>query len=71
MIRHIAQRLLLSIPELIGVLLLGFLLLQVIPTDPAIVLAGPSATPDIVAAIRQDLGRRAAISPCGGSALPA
>ena len=54
--RHAAQRLALSVPVLIGVLLIGFLLLQIIPTDPATVLAGPSATADVIQAIRQDLG---------------
>jgi ABC-type dipeptide/oligopeptide/nickel transport system permease component len=54
--RHLAERLLVSIPVLFGVLLLGFLLLQVVPNDPALVLAGPMAPPDVVAAIRKDLG---------------
>ena len=56
MIRHVVQRILLSIPVLLGVLLVGFLLMQVVPTDPATVRAGPSATADVVAAIRIDLG---------------
>jgi ABC-type dipeptide/oligopeptide/nickel transport system permease component len=38
------------------VLLIGFLLMQVVPTDPATVRAGPTATPDVIAAIRADLG---------------
>ncbi|BBK32542.1 peptide/nickel transport system permease protein/glutathione transport system permease protein/oligopeptide transport system permease protein [Stella humosa] len=54
--RHIVQRLLLSVPVLFGVLLIGFLLLQVVPTDPAVVLAGPMASQDIIEAIRRDLG---------------
>ncbi|WP_374449683.1 ABC transporter permease [Stella sp.] len=54
--RHIVQRLLLSVPVLFGVLLIGFLLLQVVPTDPAVVLAGPMASQDIIDAIRRDLG---------------
>jgi glutathione transport system permease protein len=54
--RHIAQRCLVSLPVLIGVLLLGFLLMQVVPTDPAIVLAGPMASQEVIQAIRQDLG---------------
>jgi len=54
--RHILNRLILSVPVLFGVLLLGFLLLQLVPTDVAQVIAGPSATPDIVEAIRRDLG---------------
>lgn len=56
MLRHIVERLLLAIPVLFGVLLLGFLLMQVVPTDPAIVRAGPTATTDVIEAIRQELG---------------
>ncbi len=54
--RHAGQRLLLAVPVLLGVLLLGFLLMQVVPADPAAVRAGPMATPDVVAAIRAELG---------------
>jgi ABC-type dipeptide/oligopeptide/nickel transport system permease component len=54
--RHAAQRLAMAVPVMIGVLLVGFLLMQVVPTDPATVRAGPTATPDIIAAIRADLG---------------
>ncbi len=50
------HRLLLSVPVLLGVLLLGFLLMQVVPTDPAAVRAGPMATAEVVAVIRSDLG---------------
>ncbi len=56
MARHALQRLSLAVPVLFGVLLLGFLLMQVVPTDPATVRAGPAATPDVIAAIRADLG---------------
>ncbi len=56
MSRHIAHRLLISIPVLLGVLLIGFMLLQVVPTDPATVLAGPTASPAEVQAIRVGLG---------------
>ncbi|MEM0905827.1 MAG: ABC transporter permease [Pseudomonadota bacterium] len=56
MIQQVGQRLLLSIPVLLGVLFLGFALLQLVPGDPAVVLAGPMATPDVVEAIRQDMG---------------
>jgi len=56
MARHALGRLLLAVPVLFGVLLLGFLLMQVVPTDPATVRAGPSATPEVIAAIRADLG---------------
>ncbi|MCR0984344.1 ABC transporter permease [Roseomonas populi] len=54
--RHAVQRLLMAIPVLLGVVLVGFLLMQVVPSDPALVRAGPSATPDVIAAIRRDMG---------------
>ncbi len=44
------------VPVLLGVLLIGFLLLQVVPTDPATVVAGPTATKAEIDAIRNDLG---------------
>ncbi|WP_144186836.1 ABC transporter permease [Elioraea rosea] len=56
MLAHIARRLLTAIPVMFGVLLIGFVLLQVVPTDPAVVRAGPLATPDVIDAIRKDLG---------------
>lgn len=56
MLKHTLQRLLLVLPVLFGVLLIGFLLMQVVPTDPAQVRAGPTATQDVVQAIRQELG---------------
>ena len=56
MLAHIARRLLTAIPVMFGVLLIGFVLLQVVPTDPAVVRAGPLATPDVIEAIRSDLG---------------
>lgn len=56
MLRHALHRLILAFPVMFGVLLIGFLLMQVVPTDPATVRAGPTATPDVIAAIRADLG---------------
>ncbi len=56
MTRHIVERLLISVPVLLGVLLIGFLLLQVVPTDPATVLAGPTASAEDVARIRESMG---------------
>jgi glutathione transport system permease protein len=54
--RHIVHRLLVAVPVLFGVLLIGFCLLQVVPTDPATVLAGPTASKDEVDAIRAAMG---------------
>src|ERR1044072_9201327 len=56
MARQIVHRLLISIPALVGVLFLCFCLLQVVPADPAMVIAGPDAKPEPIAAIRQELG---------------
>ena len=54
--RHVIHRLFISVPVLAGVLLIGFLLLQVVPTDPATVLGGPLATATEIAEIRKDMG---------------
>jgi peptide/nickel transport system permease protein/oligopeptide transport system permease protein len=54
--KQVVHRLAISVPVLFGVLLIGFLLLQVVPTDPAMVLAGPMATQADVDAIRRDMG---------------
>jgi ABC-type dipeptide/oligopeptide/nickel transport system permease component len=62
MLRHLIQRLLLAIPVMAGVLLFGFLLMQVVPTDPATVRAGPTATVEVVAEIRRELGLDAPLS---------
>ncbi len=56
MLRHAVQRLMLAVPVMFGVLLVGFLLMQVVPTDPAVVRAGPNASAEIIAQIRTDLG---------------
>ncbi len=54
--RYIAQRLLLLLPVLFGTSLLVFLLLRLIPGDPALVILGLRATPEGVRIIHQDLG---------------
>ena len=56
MLPQVANRLLISVPVLFGVLLLGCFLLILVPGGPAIVLAGPAATPEVVAAIREEMG---------------
>jgi glutathione transport system permease protein len=54
--RHIVHRLLISFPALLGVLFLCFCLLQVVPADPAMIIAGPDAKAATIAAIRLELG---------------
>ncbi len=56
MLRHALHRFALAVPVLFGVLLIGFLLMQVVPTDPATVRAGPQATQEVIAEIRRELG---------------
>ena len=56
MARYIARRLLNLIPVLLGITLLVFVFLHLIPGDPAVVMAGERATPDQVAALREQLG---------------
>lgn len=54
--RYILKRLLNLIPVLLGITLLVFILLHLIPGDPAQILAGERATPETVEAIREQLG---------------
>ncbi len=56
MIGRIANRLILSIPVVFGVLLFGFLLMQLVPGDPAVVRAGPMAPPEVVEEVRKEMG---------------
>jgi ABC-type dipeptide/oligopeptide/nickel transport system permease component len=56
MLNQLGHRLMTSVPVLLGVLLLGFTLMQLIPGDVARVIAGPTATQEIVEQIRNDLG---------------
>ncbi|PZP90888.1 MAG: peptide ABC transporter [Variovorax paradoxus] len=54
--RLILSRLLSSIPTLLIVAVIVFLMLRLSPVDPAAIMAGDLATPEMVAAIRADLG---------------
>ncbi|MEM6519304.1 MAG: ABC transporter permease [Cyanobacteria bacterium P01_C01_bin.70] len=54
--RYIFARLLRLIPVLLGISLLVFLFLHLIPGDPAVTMLGDRATPDQVAALRERMG---------------
>lgn len=56
MIFYIARRLLAAIPTLWAVLTLVFVLVRIVPGDPAIAILGDRATPDAVAALQAKLG---------------
>lgn len=56
MIRYGLHRLVQAVPTLFVISLLTFAMLRLIPGDPAILIAGEEATPQTLAAIREQLG---------------
>ncbi len=56
MIAFVARRVLLAIPSLFGLLVITFLMIRVVPADPAVALAGDNATVEQIARIRQQYG---------------
>ncbi|HEU5368417.1 MAG TPA: ABC transporter permease [Ktedonobacterales bacterium] len=56
MLRYIIQRVLFMIPVALLVSFMAFMVIHLIPGDPARVLLGEEATPQTVAALRQQLG---------------
>ena len=53
---YITKRLLMLIPVLLGVSILAFSLIRLAPGDPAIIMAGDHASPQIISAIREKYG---------------
>ncbi|HSB73115.1 MAG TPA: ABC transporter permease [Candidatus Methylomirabilis sp.] len=56
MFKYIAQRLILSIPVFLGVATIVFLVVRVIPGDPAVASLGDYASKEAVEALRQRMG---------------
>jgi ABC-type dipeptide/oligopeptide/nickel transport system permease component len=56
LLAFIGRRLLFVGPQLVGILLVSFLLVKLIPGDPAVLMLGPFATPDALARLRTELG---------------
>ncbi len=54
--RYVAKRVLLSLPVLLGVSVVVFVAIRLIPGDPAQLMAGQAATEEVVRQIRQSLG---------------
>lgn len=54
--RYVVKRLITAIPVMLMVAVLTFLLMHLLPGDPATVIAGPDADPSQVERIRQQLG---------------
>ena len=55
-LRIIASRLPLIVPQMFGVMLVTFLLVRLLPGDPALLMLGNTATPESIAALRERLG---------------
>lgn len=56
MTRLVARRVLRTVPVLLGVSMLIFLSIRLIPGDPALILAGDRATGEMIEQLRTDLG---------------
>lgn len=56
MYQYLLRRLMLLIPVLVGVTLAVFLLMHLAPGDPALLIAGQNAPPEVYERIRQSLG---------------
>ena len=54
--RYLLRRVLLSIPVLLGVVVVTFLLLRLIPGDPVVFILGPHASHAQIPALRRQLG---------------
>ncbi|TMB55160.1 MAG: ABC transporter permease [Deltaproteobacteria bacterium] len=53
---YFARRILRALSTLLGTAFIIFMLVRVVPADPAVSIAGPKADPETLAAIRKDLG---------------
>jgi peptide/nickel transport system permease protein len=56
MTRYVAKRIATSVAVMVTITILTFILARVVPSDPAVVYAGPKADPATLARIREQLG---------------
>jgi peptide/nickel transport system permease protein len=56
LVAYIGRRLLFIAPQLVGIVLVSFLLVKTIPGDPAVLMLGPTATPEAIASLRLKMG---------------
>jgi peptide/nickel transport system permease protein len=56
MLAYLIKRFLASVGVLLGMILLVMLIMDIIPGDPAALMLGESATPEMVANLRHQLG---------------
>jgi peptide/nickel transport system permease protein len=55
-ISYVGRRLLLALPVVLGVLFIVALIVRLTPGDPAVILLGQGASPEAIAALRNELG---------------
>lgn len=56
MLRYLGQRLITLLPTLFAVLTLAFVLVRIVPGDPALIILGDQATPDAIARFHAQTG---------------
>jgi peptide/nickel transport system permease protein len=56
LLRYIARRIPYVIPQLFGIILVSFFMLKLIPGDPAVMMLGPMASQQSLAALREKMG---------------
>jgi peptide/nickel transport system permease protein len=56
MYAYLGRRILFMVPQVLIIVTVMFLLLRVVPSDPAVLIAGPSATPTSLKIVRHELG---------------
>lgn len=54
--RYIARRMLAAVPVLVGVTVVVFALTQLIPGDPAVLMLGENASPELLSVVRKQMG---------------
>ena len=52
----VLRRCALAVPSLVGLLIITFVMIRAVPSDPAAVMAGDAATPEQIASIRHQFG---------------
>jgi peptide/nickel transport system permease protein len=61
MAKYIARRILAVVPVCLGISVVVFAMIHLVPGDPAITLVGPNSTPETLAKVRQSLGLTAPV----------
>jgi peptide/nickel transport system permease protein len=56
LVRYIGRRLLFVAPQLLGIIMVSFFLVKLIPGDPAVLMMGPNASQEALDQLREKLG---------------